>query len=193
MRLILVTVDATVGDYRWAAGLLWGEAGEFAVDEFDRINRDVFGCGGLPPLPIVIGITAYGHCTGLTRYRARPRISLASRLFANTLMVRDTLIHEMGHASLLLQRLTPDHNAAPWCHLVERLSPVVVGVAVRAQPARSVRVPNPARATDPDAPKTVVRKATPGGALTRGELAHWPHSIRPAGYYEGGREIPVDR
>lgn len=44
-------------EYAHAATLLWGAAGAYAVDEFDRLNEYVWN-GGLPSMPIVIGITA---------------------------------------------------------------------------------------------------------------------------------------
>jgi hypothetical protein len=41
------------------------------------------------------------------------------------------------------------------------------------------------------APATkVVRQALPGH-LTQAQLATWPQSVRPAGYYEGGERISV--
>ena len=41
------------------------------------------------------------------------------------------------------------------------------------------------------APKTVVKPMTMPGCLTQHELARWPHSIRPTGYYDSDRPIPV--
>jgi hypothetical protein len=66
---------------RIAAAALWGEGGTFAHDAYVR-NRHLFP--GLPELPIVIGPTAYGRCTGLTRasWPHGPRISLFSAEFA---------------------------------------------------------------------------------------------------------------
>ena len=54
---------ASPEDYAQAAALLWGEAGEYAAAGYCRLNRGLFG-GSLPPLPIVIGLTAYGGCLG---------------------------------------------------------------------------------------------------------------------------------
>jgi len=74
------------GEYARAAALLWGEAGEYAAAEFGRLNREHFA-GSIPPLPIVVGLAAYGHCIGLTRHRGTsswldsPRISLAPEVF----------------------------------------------------------------------------------------------------------------
>lgn len=90
--------DYTAGDYRRAAVALWGEAGAVAHD--------------LPALAPAaaraarraahrLGITAYGHCVGLTRvdWTDGPRITIASSLFAEgRARVADTMIHEMLHA-----------------------------------------------------------------------------------------------
>jgi hypothetical protein len=53
------------------------------------------------------------------------------------------------------------------------------------------RVPNPARESDPQAPKTIVVRRAGPGALTRAGLAVWPQSVRPPGYYAAGERIPV--
>ncbi len=189
---------ATYREYRSAAALLWGPAGEFAADEFARLNREHFA-GSVPPLPIVIGLTAFGRCIGLTRsglgWLQSPRISLAPGIFnggrGSTLMVSDVLLHEMGHSALLLRGEDAGHNAPPWCRLIAELSPDVLGRAITAAPVGTRRIPNPARETDPAAPKTIVVRRAEPGALTRAELATWPHPLRPEGYYEGGDPIPV--
>ena len=188
----------TYGEYRQAAIWLWGAAGEYAADEFGRINHDHFA-GSIPPLPIVIGITAYGRCIGLTRGHSTPRITLASEIFNGShrqqggpLTVSDTLIHEMLHAFLMLRGESADHNAAPWCRMITELSPALVGREIKAEPVGTMRVPNPDRDAAPAAPRTkVVRQAKPG-CLTQDQLARWPHSVRPEGYYDGQKTIPVD-
>lgn len=51
--------------YRDAAVTLWGEAGEYVHGVYSRLLPMY---PGLPAeLPVVIGITAYGGCIGLTR------------------------------------------------------------------------------------------------------------------------------
>ena len=186
-------------DYRQAAAWLWGEAGEYAADESARLNREFFA-GSIPPLPIVIGLTAYGRCIGLTRVHViPPRITLASELFNGSLrtqggplMVSDTLIHEMLHAFLMLRGENFDHNQAPWCRMITELSPELAGREILAAPVGTVRVPNPGRETNPKAPKTKVARRHLPGYLSQGELARWPHSIRPVGYYRDQKPIPVD-
>src|SRR4051794_13491353 len=123
----------THADYVHAAHTLWGDAGVYVYRTFDELN-DLHFDGDLPALPIVIGITAFGHCIGLTRPTrgALPRITLASNLFDYTEhgrrrkpydghlvpgrhVVRDVLLHEMIHAHLSLEGLDVHHNAVPWC------------------------------------------------------------------------------
>jgi hypothetical protein len=43
-----------------------GEAGDFAAAEFARLNREHFA-GSIPPMPVIIGLTAFGKCIGATR------------------------------------------------------------------------------------------------------------------------------
>ena len=190
---------STYEDYRQAAALLWGPAGDFAAAEFARINREHFA-GSVPPLPVIVGLTAYGRCIGLTRggWLAAPRITLAPEVFTGnhrspggTLMVADVLLHEMVHAALMLRGEDPAHNAGPWCAMIEDLSPAVLGHAVDARPVKPHRVPNPARETDPAAPKTIVVRRAEDGALTQDQLATWPGSVRPGGYYAAGRPLAV--
>ena len=95
--------------------MLWGEAGTYAHDTYDRLRAEFYP--ELPEqLPIVIGLTAYGHCIGLTmrggHWETEPRISLFSPLFGRgRLWVDDVLIHEMLHASLMVTGRLTDHNS----------------------------------------------------------------------------------
>jgi hypothetical protein len=191
---------STYEDYRQAAALLWGEAGDFAAAEFARLNREHFA-GSIPPMPVIIGLTAYGKCIGATLavgWLDSPRITLAPELFngnrrtaGGPRMVSDVLVHEMVHATLILRGETSEHNGEPWCRLIAELSPVALGREITARPVRPRRVPHPDRASDPDAPKTkVVRKPEPG-AMSQDELARWPHCRRPGDYYLEGKPIPV--
>jgi hypothetical protein len=179
-------VTPTLDDYATAASLLWGEAGRYAVAAFARLNHELFN-DELPPLPIVLGITAYGHCIGLTRGDGGhvadvPRISLAVGLFnkQGVRAVDDTLTHEMVHALLIRRGQSPDHNKAPWCKMITELSPKVLGHDITARPVRPRRVPNPEREHDEKAPKTKVERVVEPGALTRKQLAAWP--TRPTGF-----------
>ncbi len=51
--------------YREAAVVLWGEAGGYVRDYYARI-RAVLHPELPPQLPIVIGLTPYGACEGMT-------------------------------------------------------------------------------------------------------------------------------
>jgi hypothetical protein len=204
-------VTPTHETYADAAALLWGKAGEFAAAEFARHNCEHFA-GSIPPMPIIIAMSAYGHCIGLTRapaWLASPRISLTPEVFNGSAekfnpltgrtmpgrtrggprQVSDVLLHEMIHATLIFRGENPDHNGDPWCKLITELSPDVLGFDINARPVRTHRVPNPARATNPKAPKTIVKRMPDDGCLAQMELARWPHSLRPPGWYDA--DVPI--
>lgn len=181
--------------YREAATVLWGEAGALVHDEYTRLLPHY---PGLPDqLPIVIGITAYGHVIGLCRYMTweyGPRITIASWQFSKgRRQVADIMAHEMLHARLHLEGLDTEHDSHSWYDEVRRLSPVVLGReldARRGADRKSVRVPNPEWQEGTDVPKTIVRKERVHDAVQHGDVARWPHSFRPEGYYDGGEPIP---
>jgi hypothetical protein len=192
---------ASYEDYRQAAALLWGAAGDFAAAEFGRLNRMHFA-GSIPPLPITIGLAPYGRCLGLTRssadWLAAPRIGLATEAFTGSRrtpggrrMVADVLVHEMVHAALMLRAQDPGHNSATWCRAIAELSPAVLGHEVDARPVLPRRIPNPARETDRSAPKTIVVRRAEPGSMTRADLARWPHSARPDDYYQRDEPMAV--
>jgi hypothetical protein len=176
--------------YRDAAQALWGEAGTYAHDAYARIREALYP--ELPgQIPIVIGITAYGHCDGLTRggWEHGPRISLFSSAFGQgRLYVDDLLTHEMLHAWLFVAGRQVTHGSADWYEAVRCLSPAVLGRQVdarRGAARRSVRVPNPAYQPGGNEPKTLVRKEAVADAVQHADVARWPHSFRPAGYQWG--------
>jgi hypothetical protein len=178
--------DYTMMTYRNAATTLWGDAGAYAHDAYTRL-RVLYP--GLPAeLPIVIGITAYGHCLGLTRqtWGHGPRITLFSPIFtAGQRMVDDVMTHEMLHVWLRLQGLESGHDSRAWYTAVRRLSPQVLGhdLAVRrGGDRRSIRVPNPAYEPGNGEPKTLVRKERVHSAIQHEQVAGWPQSFRPADY-----------
>lgn len=154
----------------------WGPAGRFAYADYDRLNVAHFS-GELPVLPIVIGLTAYGHCLGLTRHgdgEQWPRITLASTYFAaGHHAVSDVLVHEMLHADLILRGLDPAHNGKPWCEAITRLSPSVLGLEVKAAPVNPRRI------------NGAVARVPLDGYLPRAVLARWPGSMRPPSWDAG--------
>lgn len=168
---------ATHEDYRQAASLLWGEAGAFMLDTYQAHNREHFA-GELPPLPMVLGLTAYGRCLGLTRGEWAddlPRITIASNLFAQgTVAVSDTILHEMIHAKLVLQGAYPKHDGEPWRQEIIRLSPAVLGAPILAAAVKPRRV------------EGKMRRVVEPGHLTQREIAHWP------GHRSGGEVLAVD-
>lgn len=174
--------------YRTAASTLWGDAGTAVHDSYARWRAELFP--ELPEqLPIVIGITAYGACIGLTRYRQDgARISIASNLFAQgRRAVDDVMVHEMLHVYLGQCGENPAHNGEPWYGAVRRLSPAVLGRELdvrRGVARRSVRLANP-RAGEDGQPATVVRKVAVPGAVSLAEVAQWPGAFRSAGYNMG--------
>ena len=187
-------------EYARAARLLWGDAGTYAAAEFRHLNDRYFR-GELPPLPIVINLTAYGHCIGLTRptaWLAHPRITVSTEAFNGSRrmpggrrMVTDVLVHEMVHAWLILRGENPKHNDDPWCKTIGELSLAVLGHEINARPVRPRRVPNPDREADPKAPKTIVVRRPEPGAMSQGDLARWPTPQRPDGFYQGDERILV--
>jgi len=191
--------------YHEAAVTLWGEAGAAVHDSYAHWRGALFP--DLPEqMPIVIGITAYGACVGLTRHRparlpivigitagsggteptyfrrdSTARISIASNLFAHGRgAVADVLVHEMLHIHLLQRGEDPGHDAEPWYAAVRRLSPAVLGRELdvrRGGARRSVRVKNP-RAGEDGQPATLVRKVAVTSAVPHAQVARWPTPFR---------------
>lgn len=181
----------THADYLQAAAVLWGEAGRYAVTEYQRLNSALFD-GALPPLPVVIGLTAYGKCLGATRDHGEwdaghlPRISLAPEIFRGSRrmtggrnVVTDVVLHEMLHAHLMLAGRDHKHNGRPWCQAISRLSPLLLGCDIKAVPVNPRRVDG-----------TVVRRPREGH-LDRKTLAGWPGTLRGPDW-DRGEPIPVD-
>jgi hypothetical protein len=175
-------------DYRAAAVALWGAAGGFVHDCYDHW-RPLFP--ELPDrLPIVIGLSAYGGCVGLSRYDSPylhgPRISIASqRKYLHTNAVRDVMAHEMLHCWLYVIGRDTAHQSDDWYHAVNRLSPAVLGRelgAKRGGDRRSVRVKL-------DDGATCVRKVRVADALKHGDVARWPGAFRPADW-DRGEPVP---
>lgn len=181
--------------YRDAAVVLWGEAGAFVHDSYARHRERIF-----PELPadpaIVIGITAYGHCIGLTRgdWNAGPRITIASNTFkVGHRHVDDVMVHEMLHAWLTVTGRRTEHDSDDWYAMIRKLSPTVLGHDLdirRGAQRKSVREPNPNHGQvrpdgTRDARKTIVRKVPIPGAVAHADIARWPYPFRPADYDQG--------
>ena len=178
--------------YRDAGQALWGDAGAYAYDTYDRLREAHYP--ELPAqLPIVIGLTAYGRCNGLTRYINPPRISIWSPLFQQgRRQIDDLLAHEMLHAWLHITGCDPDHDSRDWYDAINRLSPAILGRDIgarRGADRKSVRRPNPDWTPENGLPKTVVRKIRAEDAVQHSAVAHWPQAFRP-GSYDWGPPIP---
>jgi hypothetical protein len=175
-----MTRRPTHGDYRNAARLIWGDAGAFIADEYQRLNR-LHWNGKLPAVPFAIGITAYGHCLGLTRHEtfsaARARITIASNQFDNAGAASDTVLHEMIHVACLTAGVSPKHEHQPWCDEIMRISQHY-GRDFVAGARRSKRVGDR------------VTKVLPEGSITRFEAARWPDFL--GGLHHDPRSIAVD-
>lgn len=134
-------------------------------DEFDRLNGSCFD-GELPTLPIRHGIMSYGKCRGFTQLEQIPIISLATNIMPDPQQWRDTLIHEMIHAWLMLRSEKTGHNFIPWCREITRITPLLGMPPIQAAPTKQRRVDGK------------VCWVTPDRSLTRMQLATWPNSIR---------------
>lgn len=91
----------------------------------------------------------------------------------------------MTHASLTLKGDVAAHNGWPWCTEITRISSLIGLGDILAEPV------NPRWISDGDGPARSVRVAHEGH-LTRRQIAAWPHSLRPAGYYPAGQHLDVD-
>jgi hypothetical protein len=185
-------------DYRAVQADMFGDAGAWAYDEWHHHNTAYFD-GRLAYGWILWGLTPHGHRLGETQLvNGTGRITLHPSLVApssshpwnraarlwNTRTASDVLLHEMIHQALYQRGDDSEHNGRPWCDEIERLSPIVLGRTVKAEPV------NPRRITLPDRTSKVVRRARKG-FLSRDAIAHWPHSLRPKRYSHGGEHLHV--
>jgi hypothetical protein len=175
----VVSIAMGTTSYRDASAVLWGEAGTYCHDSYQRW-LPLFG--ELPEtLPIVIGITAYGHCIGLSRitWTHGPRITIASNQFwRGGGAVDDVMVHEMLHCWLYLTGQDTAHKGAAWYAAINRLSPDVLGHQLdvrRGGNRKSVRI------KQSDGSSRVHKVRVPD-ATPHGDVARWPGSFRPAGY-----------
>ena len=88
----------------------------------------------------------------------------------------DVLLHEMVHVWLFAYGIPntkdePHHNTGEWCDEIVSITPQLGLPAIKAEPVKTRRING-----------TVVRREL-DGHLPRGDIARWPYSIRPAGYY----------
>lgn len=171
--------------YRREAAIdLWGDAGDYVHAAYTRLRGLYFPT--LPEsMPIVIGLTAFGRCIGMTRHKwtsATARISIAPGIFAKgERAVDDLLVHEMAHVRIgRSSNPRSSHHTDEWYAIVNELSPAVLGYDVqvsRGADRKSVRVPDPSGRH-----KTTVRKVRVHEETQHRDVAGWPQSFRPDGY-----------
>jgi hypothetical protein len=180
-------------DLREAQNALWGQAGAWAYDTWHQHNAALFS-GELEYAGIVWGLTPHGALLGHTSPSGRVTLhpSLVdpsgerpwgwpAKRFTDRL-ASDVLAHELIHARLFALGAPRDesgghHNRPEWAAEIVRLSPLLLGVEIRAEPVRPRRIDG-----------KVTRRAR-RGFLPRAKIAGWPYSVRSASYYERGRRL----
>jgi hypothetical protein len=177
---------------RAALDNLWGEAGLWVADTWTRLNTTHFA-GKLRYRGVVFGLTPHGHRLGHTRETGR--ITLHPALLdpqgdawyhghqLGARYAEDVLLHEQVHAWLFQHGGAGcedgGHNTDEWCAEIVRITPQLGLPPIKAVPVKTRRVNG-----------AVVRLPL-DGHLCRGDIAHWPHSLRSAGYYDTDGRIPV--
>lgn len=179
-------------DYRKAQEILWGDAGLWAYDAFVELNDRYFG-GEISCRGIAWGLTPYGSRLGHTAPNGRITLHPAlldpksdawgtERAMFGERYARDVLLHEMIHVLLFGRQLAASHNAQPWCDEIVRLAPELGLQPIKAAPVKARRVDGK------------VVKAPLDGHLSQGELALFPHPLRPRRYYaasNGKMPVPI--
>lgn len=179
---------ATTGNtMRDAARVFWPDHADLIYDYFDEINARCFD-NRVPIRGIVVGLTPHGGRLGDTypsgRITLHPSLLTPSSdnpwnipaASCNPALLADVLTHEMIHAYLFATDQSPEHNHAPWCGEVTRLSPLVLGRRIIAAPWKRARRPKSEGGE-------LIYAPTVAGAIPRMDLATWPHSLRPTNHY----------
>ncbi len=90
-------------------------------------------------------------------------------------MIHQTIYHRLGHDGA---GNGTSHNNEHWVAEVNRLA-LLLNLPAHAAITRQQRVK-----ADGQEGKGKVTWITPPGAMSRADLATWPYSARPAGYYQ---------
>jgi hypothetical protein len=174
------------------ATVCWGDHGGWLVDEWARLNEEYYG-GQLEQPALVWGMTPHGHALGLYSHAGgslhSSRITLHESLLLpksaspwgiswkelNRKFASDVLLHEMLHQQIDevqgVQRKGPSsHATTEWCEGIVRLGDML-GMSIKAEPVKPRRING-----------KVTRKAR-RGYLTQGQIASFPHSVRPPKFY----------
>ena len=164
---------------------------EWAYEKWEELNRAHFD-NRLKVGAIHWGLTPHGHALGFynaTSNQITLHLSLMSpkgdawgmsHLLGEKFAL-DVLLHEMIHQSNRQQGYDGKdaHNCEPWCQEINRIAPAL-GLKPNAAPIRQRRIKEPGQTEGNGKVTWVVQP----GMMTRKELASWPHSVRPDGYYE---------
>ena len=175
---------ATLAILRQAAELADpGGYGVWAYDTWAEHNAAFFN-GELRPGGIAWGLTPHGYALGF--YEPwRNHITLHSSIVApkgdawgrgrllGPLFASDVLLHEMVHQAIAKRggKVEESHNSEAWASEIMRIS-VLLGLECQAKPVKPRRIGGQ------------VKRAAEDGYISRAAMAAWPHSLRPAGYYE---------
>jgi hypothetical protein len=187
------TITITAGD-RAALENLWNKAGTWTADTWTRLNKQHFG-GKLKYHGIVWGLTPHGsrlgHTSGAGRITLHPALldpqgedpwTIGNQLGAR--FAEHVLLHEMIHVLLSGRKIERDdsgghHNTPEWSAEITRITPQLGLPEIQAAPVKPRRV------------NGKVMRMPLDGHLGRDDIAHWPHSIAPAGYYTTAGRIHV--
>lgn len=101
----------------------FGPRGEKAVRLWQQYNDDYFS-GNLKPVPVLFVPTSpFGHwvglCSGNRATQSVHNIMLLNRPWDT---LREVILHEMVHQSLIERGLNPKHEGQPWCDEIMRIS-----------------------------------------------------------------------
>lgn len=166
---------------------MFGERGKFAYDSWEQINRLYFD-DELTPIPIIWGITNYSKSAGninngrmmLHNSIYKPKSEKVWKCDAKWFgkkYVYDVILHEAIHHKIRLNggykdnfAVSSSHNNPQWIDEIIRIGSLL-GYDIKAEIVRQKRINGEV--------STYVKE----GYLTRKEIAGFPHTVRPEGYY----------
>jgi hypothetical protein len=156
-----------------------GLKGRFAYFAFAWANEHVYG--GRLQLPLIQwALTPYGKCIGMTEYGLDeadlPVITLHPLIWRKgPRYTLDTVVHESMHLWCKYIRGgwvgKSSHDNPIWAEEVSRVSPRLGLPSLKAAPTKRKRE------------NGKMLRVVPDDCIAMEDLASWPHSMRPAGYY----------
>jgi hypothetical protein len=190
-------VTDTLDILKEAARIIYPGHGAWAYDTWLAHNTAYFN-GILQPCGIQWGLTPHGYALGYFSPTFRT-ITLHTSLVnphsyawglhavLGEQFASDVLLHEMIHQNVHQEhgdiRLdgTSCHNNQAWCEHINRISDLL-GLNVKAAVVKQ-------RRENGSKPRWLPQP----GYLSIADLAHWPHSVRPAGFYEAEAEQNLEK